>query len=112
MFYVYSTIISRNLTTYEKSCQRLLKKTSRKATTGNGNGNNVFQYYCKMKNWWYCSSVVLHVCDKLDGGILIVKKFENINNSKAVFEANLINVAVPFGEFLPWLSRLWESKRK
>ena len=31
------------------------------------------------------------MCDKLNGGK--VKKFENnINNSKAVFEANLINV--------------------
>ena len=69
------------------------------AITGNGNGNNVFQYYSKMKNCQYCASVVLHVCDNLDGGI--VKKFENINNSKAVFEANLINVAVPFGEVLP-----------
>ena len=35
----------------------------------------------------------------LDGGI--VMNFENINNSKAVFEANLINVAVQFGEVLP-----------
>ena len=73
-------------------------KTSRTDTTGNGNSNNVFQYYCKMENC-YCASVVLHVCDKFDGGI--VKKFENINNSKAVFEANLINVAVSFGEVLP-----------
>ena len=55
-----------------------------------------FNIIVKWRTVSYCASVVLHVCDNLDGGK--VKKFENINNSKAVFEASLINVAVPFGE--------------